>query len=68
MTKKSIERGLDLAAACHQNRLDDIAVDVGERLDQRVLCLLLRRHGPRGLWRGDVGGLLAEAHAGLGRL
>jgi hypothetical protein len=66
--QQRVEGRLDLAPASDQHCLDDIAVNVREGFDQRVLRLLLRGHGPRGLGWGDFCGLLVEAHAGLGRL
>ena len=67
-TQQRIEGRLDLASAGHQDRLDDIGVDVGESLNQRVLRLHLGVDWSRGLLGWDLGGLLVEAYARLGRL
>lgn len=67
-TQQRVEGRLDLASAGHQNRLDNIGVDAGESLNQRVLRLHLGVHWSRWLLGRDLGCLFVEAHAGLGRL
>ena len=67
-TQQRVEGGLHLAAAGNKHGLDDIAVDAGKGLDQRILRLHLGVDRPRGLGRWDLGGFIVEAHAGLGRL
>jgi hypothetical protein len=67
-TQQRVEGRLDLASAGHQNSLDDIGVDVGKSLNQRVLCLHLGVDWARGLLGWYLCGLLVEAHTGLRRL
>jgi len=67
-TQQRVEGRLDLASAGHQDRLDDVGVNIGEGLNQRVLRLHLGVDWSWGLLGWDLGGLLVEAHARLGRL
>jgi hypothetical protein len=67
-TQQRIEGRLDLSSTSHQHSLDHVAVDIREGLDQRVLRLHVGVDGPRGLLGRDLGCVLIEAHAGLGRL
>jgi hypothetical protein len=66
-TQQRIEGRLDLASAGHQHRLDNIGVDVGECLNQRVLRLHLGVDWPGGLLGRNLRRLFVEAHTGLGR-
>ena len=67
-TQQCVEGRLNFASTGNQHGLDDIAVDGGEGLNQRVLCLDLGVDRPGGLLGRNLGCLFVEAHARLGRL